>query len=76
MPTLPFIHSLTHPLTLFLCVDVNADLFPARANERMTVAMANTLNLDGTADDGQYNADPGVSVSVCVCVCVCMCVCV
>eukprot|EP00603_Paraphysomonas_imperforata_P001320 CAMPEP_0114432536 /NCGR_PEP_ID=MMETSP0103-20121206/11207_1 /TAXON_ID=37642 ORGANISM="Paraphysomonas imperforata, Strain PA2" /NCGR_SAMPLE_ID=MMETSP0103 /ASSEMBLY_ACC=CAM_ASM_000201 /LENGTH=116 /DNA_ID=CAMNT_0001602217 /DNA_START=102 /DNA_END=452 /DNA_ORIENTATION=+ len=43
-------------------MDVNAELFPARANERMTVAMASTLNLDGSPDDGQYNADPGPSL--------------
>mmetsp|Transcript_2799 Transcript_2799/g.2797 ORF Transcript_2799/g.2797 Transcript_2799/m.2797 type:complete len:159 (+) Transcript_2799:71-547(+) len=45
-----------------LVVDVNAELFSIKSGERVTVALANTLALDGTPDDGQYNPFPGPSL--------------
>ena len=47
-----------------MLTDVNAELFKARVNEKITVAMASTLNLDGTPDDGQYNPNQGVSKGI------------
>ena len=37
-----------------LIVDVNSELFEAKPGDRTTVALASTLSLDGTPDDGIF----------------------
>ena len=42
-----------------MTVDVNCELFPIKEGDRMTVAFASSINLDGSEDDGQFNPHPG-----------------
>ena len=42
--------------------DVNSELFPTRKEDKLTIALASTLALDGTPDDGLYNPNPGPSL--------------
>ena len=37
-------------------LDVNSDLFRVRPSQKLSVVLARTLSLDGTPDDGTYNA--------------------
>ncbi|KIW60571.1 hypothetical protein PV05_00778 [Exophiala xenobiotica] len=38
---------------VLLTLDVNTELYPLNVDERMTVALALSLNLDGSKDDGK-----------------------
>jgi DNA-directed RNA polymerase I, II, and III subunit RPABC3 len=38
---------------VLLTLDVNTELYPINVDERMTVALALSLNLDGSKDDGK-----------------------
>ncbi|GBG27476.1 DNA-directed RNA polymerases I, II, and III subunit rpabc3 [Hondaea fermentalgiana] len=38
-----------------LVVDIQSELFPMAMNERFTLALASTLDMDGKPDDGTYN---------------------
>ncbi len=44
-------------------LDVNSELFNARAHERIVVALASTLSLKGELDDGTFNPAPGPSLA-------------
>eukprot|EP01035_Chromulina_nebulosa_P017955 gene17955-23584_t len=50
----------THEVDLI--IDVNAELFDVRSGERTAVALASTISLDGSLDDGLYN--PGLGPSL------------
>eukprot|EP01137_Pigoraptor_chileana_P013371 Opistho-2@66813 len=39
-----------------LVLDVNTQLYPMGLNDRFTLVLANTLNEDGTLDDGTFDA--------------------
>lgn len=43
-----------------LTLDVNTELYPLNANDRVQIALATTLNLDGTKDDGKGWRDVGM----------------
>mmetsp|Transcript_27361 Transcript_27361/g.27598 ORF Transcript_27361/g.27598 Transcript_27361/m.27598 type:complete len:155 (-) Transcript_27361:60-524(-) len=45
-----------------LVVDINSELFDVRAGDKLAIALASTLSLDGTPDDGMYNPNPGPSL--------------
>ena len=38
-----------------MLIDINSDLFPCRPHDKLMVALAKTLNLDGRPDTGVYN---------------------
>jgi DNA-directed RNA polymerase I, II, and III subunit RPABC3 len=38
---------------ILLTLDVNSELYPLNIDDRMTVALAVSLNLDGSKDDGK-----------------------
>ena len=38
---------------ILLTLDVNTELYPLNVDDRMTVALALSLNLDGSKDDGK-----------------------
>lgn len=38
-----------------LTVDINVDVYPLKVGDKFSLALAKTLNLDGTPDDGVYN---------------------
>ena len=40
---------------LDMMIDVNSDLFPCKPSERLAVALAHTLNLEGKPDPGIYD---------------------
>lgn len=40
---------------MLLDVDINSDLFPLELNDRITLALADTLALDGKPDAGHYD---------------------
>ena len=37
-----------------LLIDINSELWPVAANDKISFALATTLNLDGEPDDGTY----------------------
>ena len=39
---------------MFMHLDVNTDVYPMFVNDKFTMALAHTLNLDGTPDTGYY----------------------
>lgn len=39
-----------------LVLDVNVDIYTLKQHDKFALAIASTLNKDGTADDGQYDA--------------------
>ncbi|XP_038689579.1 DNA-directed RNA polymerases II, IV and V subunit 8B-like [Tripterygium wilfordii] len=39
---------------MFMLLDVIAEIYPMRKGERFTMALADTLNLDGTPETGYY----------------------
>ncbi|KAH9603992.1 hypothetical protein KSS87_023595 [Heliosperma pusillum] len=39
----------------YILLDVNIDVYPIKKDKRYTIAMATTLDLDGTPDTGYYN---------------------
>lgn len=41
-----------------LVVDVNAELFPVKANDKLHVLLASSLSLTGEPDDGSYDPSP------------------
>lgn len=45
-----------------LVVDVNSELFDVKAGDRIALALASTLTLDGSLDDGLFNPSPGPSL--------------
>ncbi len=48
-------------LGMDLTLDVNCELYPIRVNDRLTVALSKTLNLDGSpSDDASYCPSPNV----------------
>eukprot|EP01041_Mallomonas_annulata_P000716 gene716-1381_t len=45
-----------------LVVDINCEIYDVKAGEKLAIALASTLSLDGTPDDGQYNPVSGPSL--------------
>jgi DNA-directed RNA polymerase I, II, and III subunit RPABC3 len=45
-----------------LTLDTNSELLELKEGERATIALAATLNMDGTMDDGQFQPYPGPSL--------------
>ena len=45
-----------------LILDVNSELFDAKGGDITTIALASTLALDGSQDDGSFNPYPGPSL--------------
>lgn len=45
---------------LYILIDVNSELFPSKQGDRITIAFASTLSLQGIPDDGSYNPNMGV----------------
>lgn len=43
-------------------MDVNSELLTIKDGERATIALASTMNSDGTLDDGQFDAYPDASL--------------
>ncbi|KAK8622546.1 hypothetical protein V6N13_117456 [Hibiscus sabdariffa] len=39
---------------MFMQLDVNTEIYPLRVGDKFTIALAHTLNLDGTPDTGYY----------------------
>lgn len=39
---------------MFMHLDVNSEIYPMGVGEKFTMALATTLNLDGTPDSGYY----------------------
>ncbi|KDO52424.1 hypothetical protein CISIN_1g032138mg [Citrus sinensis] len=39
---------------MYMLLDVNSELYPMRVGDKFTMALAHTLNLDGTPDTGYY----------------------
>lgn len=39
---------------MYMLLDVNTEIYPMRVGDKFTMALANTLNLDGTPDSGYY----------------------
>uniref|UniRef100_A0A7C9DQI9 DNA-directed RNA polymerase n=1 Tax=Opuntia streptacantha TaxID=393608 RepID=A0A7C9DQI9_OPUST len=39
----------------YMLLDVNIDVYPINQDKRYTIALASTLDLDGTPDSGCYN---------------------
>ena len=42
-----------------MIIDVNNELFQLKEGEKVSIALATTLNLDGTPDTGLYEPHPG-----------------
>uniref|UniRef100_A0A7S2R5B9 DNA-directed RNA polymerases I, II, and III subunit RPABC3 n=1 Tax=Rhizochromulina marina TaxID=1034831 RepID=A0A7S2R5B9_9STRA len=45
-----------------LLVDVNCELWQVNEHDKISFALASSLAIDGTADDGTYNQDDGPSL--------------
>lgn len=45
-----------------LVLDINSEVFDVKAGSRVTLALSNTLALDGSPDDGSYNPQTGPSL--------------
>ncbi|CAN0891071.1 DNA-directed RNA polymerases II and V subunit 8A [Linum grandiflorum] len=43
---------------MFMHLDINTEIYPMSLNDKFTMALASTLNYDGTPDTGYYNAQP------------------
>lgn len=39
---------------MFMHLDVNSEIYPLGVGQKFTMALATTLNLDGTPDSGYY----------------------
>ncbi|XP_044473897.1 DNA-directed RNA polymerases II, IV and V subunit 8B-like [Mangifera indica] len=39
---------------MYMLLDVNVDIYPMRVGDKFALALAHTLNLDGTPDTGYY----------------------
>lgn len=39
---------------MFMHLDVNTEIYPMAVNDKFTMALVTTLNLDGTPDTGYY----------------------
>lgn len=39
---------------MFMHLDVNTEIYPMAVGDKFTMALAHTLNLDGTPDTGYY----------------------
>lgn len=39
---------------MFMHLDVNTEIYPMDVGDKFTMALAHTLNLDGTPDTGYY----------------------
>lgn len=39
-----------------MVLDVNVDIYKISVNDKLTLAIASTLNIDGSADEGFYDA--------------------
>ncbi|XP_038710662.1 DNA-directed RNA polymerases II, IV and V subunit 8B [Tripterygium wilfordii] len=48
------IESRSQNLDMFMHLDVNTEIYPMREGDKFTMALAHTLNLDGTPDTGYY----------------------
>ena len=46
-----------------MVVDVNCELFNAKVNDKVVVALAKSLSLSGAPDDGKYNPSSGPSLA-------------
>lgn len=44
----------SHNLEMFMHLDVNTEVYPMAVGDKFTLAMAPTLNLDGTPDTGYF----------------------
>lgn len=40
---------------MFMHLDVNTEIYPMHVGDKFTMALAHTLNLDGTPDTGYFN---------------------
>ncbi|XP_010526383.1 PREDICTED: DNA-directed RNA polymerases II, IV and V subunit 8B [Tarenaya hassleriana] len=56
------IEARSHNLEMFMHLDINTEIYPMAVGEKFTMALAHTLNLDGTPDTGYYA--PGVKKSL------------
>lgn len=48
------IEATSHNLDMFMHLDVNTEVYPMAVGDKFTLAMAPTLNLDGTPDTGYF----------------------
>ena len=53
---------------LELTLDINSEVYRLRQNEKFTLALVSTLDLEGKPDDGTFNQSGKVRACVCVCV--------
>jgi len=49
------IHCLSENYEMELILDVNIDIYPIDINTKLSFALAKTLNLDGSPDEGYYD---------------------
>ncbi|KAK9102483.1 hypothetical protein Sjap_019737 [Stephania japonica] len=48
---------------MYMKLDVNTEIYPLRVDEKFTMVLAPTLNLDGTPDTGFYTQGPRKSLA-------------
>uniref|UniRef100_A0A2P2K6P3 DNA-directed RNA polymerases II and V subunit 8A-like n=1 Tax=Rhizophora mucronata TaxID=61149 RepID=A0A2P2K6P3_RHIMU len=48
------IEAISENCDMFMHLDVNTEIYPMAVNDRFYMALAHTLNLDGTPDTGYY----------------------
>ncbi|EOA38655.1 hypothetical protein CARUB_v10010575mg [Capsella rubella] len=48
------VEATSHNLEMFMHLDVNTEVYPMAVGDKFTLAMAPTLNLDGTPDTGYF----------------------
>eukprot|EP01114_Cavostelium_apophysatum_P017097 TRINITY_DN499_c0_g1_i1.p1 TRINITY_DN499_c0_g1~~TRINITY_DN499_c0_g1_i1.p1 ORF type:complete len:146 (-),score=27.31 TRINITY_DN499_c0_g1_i1:21-458(-) len=49
------IHCISENYEMELILDVNIDIYPVEINTKFSIALANTLNADGSPDEGHYD---------------------
>jgi len=52
--TVTRVEARSHNLEMFMHLDVNTEVYPLAVGDKFTLAMAPTLNLDGTPDTGYF----------------------
>jgi len=52
--TVTRVQATSHNLEMFMHLDVNTEVYPLAVGDKFTLALAPTLNLDGTPDTGYF----------------------